>query len=315
MHGAPERLLEIVVFSAVVGLSLLAARGVQTMLTVHRRLADDTPARPSTSASVLQKQDVRNPFLIWMQSWTSLKDTADRTRLRRDLGLAGFEHPAAPVLYVIARLSLAILLPMAFVALQVLSAKPMTGFPLIFWSLCLCSLGLILPRRGIDHRRRARALQLEQEFPDALDLMVICVEAGLDLEAALVRVGEETAQSHPRVSGELHRVTQELGAGRSRPDALRAMADRAGVEAVTSFVALIIQTDVLGASISQTLKTFALEMRHDRFLKAEEKALRIPVLLTVPLIACVLPVIMAALLLPPIIDVVRQVLPALSHQH
>jgi tight adherence protein C len=250
-----------------------------------------------------------------VQSWTSLKDTADRMRLHRDLAMAGFEQPAAPVLYVIARLSLAILLPMAFVALQALSAKPMTGLPLIFWSLCLCSLGLILPRTYIDNRRRARALQLEQEFPDALDLLVICVEAGLGLEAALVRVGEETTQSHPRVSGELHRVTQELGAGRSRPDALRAMADRAGVETVKSFVALIIQTDALGVSISQTLKTFALEMRQSRFLKAEEKALRIPVLLTVPLIACVLPVIITALLLPPILEVVRQVLPSLSAHH
>jgi tight adherence protein C len=313
MHSALDLLLEIMVFAGVVGLSLLGVRTAETMLAVRRRLADVTPARPSADVSLLQARDVRTPFFVWVQSWTSLKDTADRLRLRRDLELAGFEHPAAPVVYVIARLSLAIALPMIFLALQSLSAKPITGGPLILWALGACSLGLVLPRFYIGRRRRARVLRLEQEFPDALDLMVVCVEAGLGLEAALVRVGLETTQSHPRVAAELHRVAQELSAGRSRPDALRAMADRTGVEAVKAFVSLIIQTDALGGGVALTLKTFASEMRQTRFLKAEEKALRIPVLLTLPLIACVLPVVIVALLLPPIIDLVRNVLPAMSH--
>jgi len=107
-------------------------------------------------------------------------------------------------------------------------------------------------------------------------------------------------------------MSDELRAGRSRADALRNLADRADVDAVKSFVALLIQTDSLGTSVGQTLKTYAAEMREHRFLRAEEKAMRIPVLMTIPLVACILPVIVTALLLPPIIDVIRTLVPALK---
>jgi len=145
-----------------------------------------------------------------------------------------------------------------------------------------------------------------------LDLMVVCVEAGLSLDASFVRVGQEMAQSHPGISGEIERVTDQLRAGRARPDALRAMADRTGVSGIKSFVALLIQTEVLGSSIAQTLRTFSSEMRETRFIKAEEKAMRIPVLMTIPLVACILPVIITALLLPAMIDVSQTLMPALT---
>src|SRR6202012_20368 len=105
----------------------------------------------------------------------------------------------------------------------------------------------------------ARRTGIENEFPDALDLLVVCVEAGLGLEAAFVRVGEEVERSHPRVSDEFRRVSQEFRPGRARADAMRSMADRCDVESVRSFVALVIQTEALGASVGQTLKTYAVE--------------------------------------------------------
>jgi tight adherence protein C len=93
------------------------------------------------------------------------------------------------------------------------------------------------------------------------------------------------------------------------------MADRTGVPAIKSFAALLIQTEMLGAGIAQTLRTFSNEMRETRFIKAEEKAMRIPVLMTIPLVACILPVIVTALLLPALIDVVRTLMPALTGGH
>jgi tight adherence protein C len=143
--------------------------------------------------------------------------------------------------------------------------------------------------------------------------MVVCVEAGLSLDAAFIRVGQEVKESHPRIAEEFDRVSEQLRAGRGRAEALRAMADRTGVPAVRSFVALLIQTETLGASIAQTLRTFSNEMRETRFIKAEEKAMRIPVLMTLPLVCCILPVIVTALLLPAIIDVMRTLMPALTH--
>ena len=93
------------------------------------------------------------------------------------------------------------------------------------------------------------------------------------------------------------------------------MAERTDVATVKSFVALMIQTDTLGTSIGRTLKSYSIEMRADRFLKAEEKAMRIPVLMTIPLVACILPVIITALLLPPILDVIRTLAPAMQGRH
>jgi tight adherence protein C len=315
MNLSLELIIEILTFGIVVAVTLAVTRGVAASLDVRRRLADPTPSATLGAESVLKGGKVRNPFLLWVQSSTSLSDSKDRAKLRRDLSLAGFDQQAAPIWYVIARFALAIGLPLIFLLSQSLFAKPLSGVGLIFGALGLCGLGLIAPRAFIDNRATARKDQMEHEFPDALDLMVVCIEAGLGLEAAFVRVGHEVRESHPRIAEEFNRISQEFRAGRSRSDALRAMADRTNVDPVKSFVALLIQTDALGTSIGQTLRTYSDEMREHRFLKAEEKAMRIPVLMTVPLVACILPVIVMALLLPPIIDVVRNLAPALAGRH
>jgi tight adherence protein C len=145
--------------------------------------------------------------------------------------------------------------------------------------------------------------------------MVVCVEAGLSLDAAFLRVGHEIEESHPGIANEFARVSEQLRAGRARSDALRTMADRTGVPAIKSFVSLLIQTEMLGAGIAQTLRTYSKEMRETRFVNAEEKAMRIPVLMTIPLVVCILPVIITALLLPAAIDVMRTLVPALSGSH
>jgi tight adherence protein C len=307
--------VEILIFFIVVGISTFVLGRATAAIDVRRRLNQNimSGAAPTANrAQLLKSAGVSNPFLLWVQRSTSLKDSKDGTKLRRALALAGIRHPAAPMLYVIARFSLAIGLPLGFLLMQQISSKPVTGLPLVYGALMLCGFGLIAPKAAIDNRGNARKTQLEQEFPDALDLMVVCVESGLGLEAALVRVGREVAESHPRIAEEFGEVTQQLAAGRGRAEALRSMADRTQVDSVNSFVALLIQTDTLGTSIGQTLRTYSEEMRRRRALTAEEKAMRIPVLLTIPLVACILPVIVTALLLPAIIDVVRTMMPALA---
>ena len=309
-------IIEIITFGIVVAGSLALLRGVEAMIDVRRRLGQDPgSAGPMVQTSVFKRDTVRNPILLWVQSSTSLNDSKDRQKLRRDLSQAGFDHPAAPVWYVIIRFTAAIGLPLLFLVSQHFMAKPLTGLGLIVGALLLCGVGLIGPRMFVDNRSNARREQIEHEFPDALDLMVVCVEAGLGLEAAFIRVGGETMESHPRIAEEFNRVSDELRAGRGRADALRSLADRTNVDPIKSFVALLIQTDSLGTSIGQTLRSYSVEMREHRLLKAEEKAMRIPVLMTVPLVACILPVIITALLLPPIIDVTKTLMPALSGKH
>jgi tight adherence protein C len=308
-----QTIIEAITFMLVTAASVGALRGIDGFVRVRRRLGDQ-PVRQqaSPSGNLLKETRVANPFLQWVQSSTSLKDLKDRAKLTQDLARAGYEHPSAPIWYVISRFGLAIGLPILFLFIQSLSSKPMNSLKSTLFTLLFCGLGLIVPKSFVDNRIRTRQEQMEREFPDALDLMVVCVEAGLGLEAAFVRVGEEVRASHPRTALEFGRLAQELSAGRSRADALRAMADRVGVDQVKSFVGLVIQTDALGVSIGQTLRTYSIEMREHRLLRAEEKAARVPVLMTIPLVACILPVIIAALLLPPALDVVRTLLPALK---
>jgi len=308
--------IEAFTFVSVTLICIFAIRSYSALSLVRRRLAGEPIDKTRTpQGSLMKEREVHNRFLKWVQSSTSIKDDKDRNKLQRDLALAGFESPAAPVWYVIGRFGAAIGLPLLLQSSQYWLAKPLSPLVLAYGTLVLCGLGLIVPRAYVDRRIRERKEKLEIEFPDALDLLVVCVDAGLGLEAAFVRVGEEVHNSHPRISIEFSRLAQELAAGRSRSDALRAMADRGGVETIKSFVALVIQTDALGVGIAQTLRTFSNEMREHRLLRAEEKAARVPVLMTIPLVACILPVIIAALLLPPIIDVVRTLLPALRGQH
>jgi tight adherence protein C len=309
MNPGVNIVIEVIVFALVVFLAMAGMRVAEGMWDVRRRLGS-TGQTVAGAPGVLRNDVTKNPFVKWVQRATS--DDKDKDKLARNLGMAGFTHPSASAWFVVARFSCAIGAPLAFILLQAFSAKPITGIPLIIFALGLCGLGFIAPKAVVDNRANGRRTQLEEEFPDALDLMVVCVEAGLGLEAAFIRVSEDVKESHMRIAEEFNRMSDELRAGRSRADALRSLADRADVDAVKSFVALLIQTDSLGTSVGQTLKIYAAEMREHRFLRAEEKAMRIPVLMTIPLVACILPVIVTALLLPPIIDVIRTLVPALK---
>lgn len=305
-------LIQMLTFALVVTGVLLGQRSLLAALAVRRRMGDTGQARVAKFDGAILKSDaVNNGFLQWVQG-ALLTDTADRSKLRRDLSLAGFDHPAAPAAYVATRLSLAICIPLAMIIGPVLIGRPVQGLGAIVFPLVLCGLGLILPRTFISRRANGRREALEFQFPDALDLLVVCVEAGLGLEAAVVRVASEVKQSHPRIAREFGQLAEEMEAGRSRADALRALGDRVDVVSVKSFVALLIQTEALGVSIAQSLRTYSTEMRETRYLKAEEKAMRIPVLMTVPIVACFMPVIIVALLLPPLIDVARTLMPQMA---
>jgi len=305
-----DLIIEILIFVTIVAATWFFGREVERAIAQRRRLGGQGSA-VGGSAPLLQGRGVENRFFQWIQASTSISEPAARQKLRAELALAGFESPSAPIWFVIIRFLLAIGDPLVFLLSRILMSKPIGGSGFLFAVLAFGALGFLAPAIFIRQRARARRMDLEMEFPDALDLMVVCVEAGLGLDAAFIRVGEEIRESHPRIAREFGRLAEELRAGRSRAEALRAMADRCDVQGIRSFVALVIQTDVLGASIAQTLRTYSAEMRQTRYLRAEEKAMRIPVLMTIPLVVCILPVIVGALMLPAVIDVMRVLGPAL----
>jgi tight adherence protein C len=311
-----DLLIQLLVFTGAVALTLLLGNYVRGELSVRRRLTERSSVAAATQSSPLfRSTSVDNPVLQWVRDATRPEAGKEGSELRRNLAAAGFSDPAAPVWYVIIRFGLAIGLPVLFLAAQGLLSKPLAGAPLILLTLLLCGAGLIGPRSVVDRRARERREQMENEFPDVLDLIMICVGAGLGVDAAFARVGDEVRESHPLIAQQFERLALEINAGRARSEALENMAERAGVETLKAFVALVVQSDSLGVSISQTLKSFSEEMREGRVLRAEEKAMRIPVLMTAPITACFLPVTIFSILLPPIIDMVRSLGPALMGHH
>jgi tight adherence protein C len=241
----------------------------------------------------------------------SLVDSKDM-KIRQLLFAAGYTASYAPRVYTLVRLIGVVVFP-ALVLLNFWVTAASPSLTTLYFSVVIAAvIGLYLPVLVVRARAARRQRDIINGFPDALDLMLVCVEAGLGLEAAFARVGMEMTDSHPRIAEQLGTVVLELRAGRNREDALRRLADRAGADEIRAFATLLIQSTKLGSSVAQTLRIYAAEMRERRRLRAEERAHRLPVLLSIPLVACMLPVMIGVLMLPAAIRVMRAILPALK---
>lgn len=240
-----------------------------------------------------------------------LSDTSN-DELRKKLRAAGYHSAAAPRIYTLVKMVFIFALPGLFLLTSGLSADPPSLFTLYIVSAGLAVLGLFLPNLFIQAKADRRQTAIVNAFPDSLDLMLVCVEAGLGLEAALDRVGREMVVSHPLLSELLLQTTLLMRAGASREEALRKLGQNAGVDQIKSFATLLIQSDKLGTSMSQTLRVYSAEMREQRRMRAEEKAHRLPVLISIPLVVFMLPTMIGVLALPAAILVVRDVFPAMG---
>ncbi len=308
-----------VVLGAIFLMVVLLVVGVSTLVesrsVVRRRIAETATGYTPAAAGGL-RADKSN------STWSGLIDAIERRglslsdtnneALRTKLVAAGYTSSYAPRWFTLIRLVMTLGLPAIFVLLALTSSEPPSLIKLYLFGGFLAVMGLYLPNLWVSARASRREQQVINGFPDALDLMLVCVEAGLGMEAALDRVGREMVLSHPLVSDLLGTVVLELRAGRSREEALRRMGDRTGVDEIKSFATLMIQSDKLGSSIATTLRIYASEMREKRRMRAEEKAHKLPVLLSIPLVACMLPVMIGVLMLPAAIRVIRELLPVMN---
>ena len=307
--------LLLVMFALVASATMLVALSVsrRASIRVGLRSISGKEGKSATAQTLRDIRDDRWSKLVDRieQSGLNLTDTKSDV-LRDKMIAAGFESPAAPRIYTLIRLVMVIALPVAFVGVSVLVGKQLSFMQLYFVG-SICALGgLYLPALFVRARADRRQEAIINGFPDSLDLMLVCVEAGLGLEAALDRVGREMTISHPLVANMLTTATLQLRAGASRETALRKMADVSRVDEISSFATLLIQSDKLGTSIASALRIYANEMRERRRMRAEEKAHRIPVLISIPLVTCMLPVMIGVLMLPAVVRVVRQLVPAMT---
>ena len=300
----------------------LVAAGVYFGVVAYssRQLSRERLAEAGTSSGPVVGTSLRsqNAESAWLKlvngiekAGLSLADTRSDT-VRKKLIAAGFTAPYAPRLYTLIRLTLVIGFPLLFFGIVGATGSAPSIFKIYGVVVVAALAGLYLPSLLLRVMADRRQRDIINGFPDALDLMLVCVEAGLGMDSAFARVGMEMTESHPKLAEQFGAVVLELRAGRSHEDALRRMADRAGADEIRAFATLLIQSSKLGSSIAQTLRVYASEMREKRRLRAEEKAHRLPVLLSVPLVGCMLPVMIGVLMLPAAIRIIRTMVPALQ---
>lgn len=225
---------------------------------------------------------------------------------------AGFRHPVAPVVYFAAKTVLAVGLPLlVFFVLSTSGAKYGANM-LLFWLLVAAAIGYYLPNLFLKNLIARRQREVFENFPDALDLMTVCVEAGLAMDAALSRVSAEIGLKSAVLSDELNLVTLELRAGNSKEKALRNLALRTGVEDVDALVAMLIQSERFGTSIAASLRVQSDQLRTKRRQRAEEQAAKIALKLLFPLIFFIFPSLLVVLMGPAFIQIYRVLLPTMA---
>jgi tight adherence protein C len=199
-----------------------------------------------------------------------------------------------------------VLLPFAFIAIVFFSRLYRLNPFFIFAVAALA--GYMLPEMWVVLRIRARQHRLRLAVPDGLDLLVICVEAGLGLDQALLRVSEELHVTHRELSEELQIVTAEMRLGKSRTDALRELAHRTGLEDIKALVTMLVQTERFGTSIAQSLRVHSDDLRTKRRQRAEEAAAKVSVKMVPVLVFFIFPALMIVALGPAVITIMRQLL-------
>ncbi|MGA9978266.1 MAG: type II secretion system F family protein [Candidatus Sulfotelmatobacter sp.] len=226
---------------------------------------------------------------------------ADVSRTRAWLIRAGYRESRHVTIYFGSRILLA---AVGFAAVALIS-----GFDNLFLIAGIPGLGFFIPRFALKRMIKNRQQRIRLGLPDALDLTVICVEAGLALDQALMRVGQDLHHAHPDLSDEFHLVDLEMRAGKPRAEALRNLVERTGVDDIRSLVGTLIQTDRFGTSVAQALRVHSDSLRTERRQRAEEQAAKTTIKMVPPLVLFVLPSIIFVTIGPAVIDLIRQLGP------
>jgi tight adherence protein C len=218
-------------------------------------------------------------------------------RLQRRLAVAGLHEPKHLAMYVVGEVALPIVL---FAALFLLGGK--SGW---IFGIMAAIVGYLLPSLIVDRVAKKRQLQIQNGLPDALDLLIVCLEAGLAIDQAILKSAEELGVAHPALAEELHMINIECRAGKPRIEAFKNFASRTKVDDVRGLVAMLVQTDRFGTSIADALRTYAEVSRTKRRQRAEERAAKIAVKLVFPLVFCLFPAFYVVTLGPAVIKLVH----------
>jgi len=226
----------------------------------------------------------------------------EAAKLQKQLLHAGYASPDAAMAFRAIQLLLILALPILVMTVCFILNRSLNSF--LIWGVLAAAIGFYVPRLVLRSKITRRQQRITWGLADALDLMVIAVEAGLGLNAALNRVGEELKGVHPDMHHEFDLVNLEIRLGRSREEALRNLTERTGVDDIRSFVALLIQADRFGSSIGKAVRVFADSLRTKRRQRAEQASAKAALKLLIPLTVFLFPVIIAMILAPSALNLI-----------
>ena len=258
-----------------------------------------------------EKSSFKTPissFLSLLGKYLVPEDSADYTRTRTKFLTAGLRKANVVAIFWGIKLLLVLSFPVCFFLAGITLLKPISANTNLFICLLLAFSGFYLPDIWLFVRTSSRKDKILKGLPDALDLLVVCVETGMGLDAAINRIAKEMELSNKILSDEFKLLNLEIRAGKSREDALRSLATRTGLEDIKSLMTLLIQTDRFGTSVAQALRVYSDSVRTKRYQKAEEIAAKLPVKLILPLILFIFPSLFVVILGPAAIRVYRMFL-------
>lgn len=234
----------------------------------------------------------------------------DKSPIRVKFFNAGIRNADASLVYFGAKT----LLPLLFAGIAYIALSPNSqpGITLLLYIMLSALVGCYLPNLLLHWKIQTRKREIFENFPDAADLMLVCVEAGLGLDAGLTKVAEEMQIQSVALAEEMHLTNLEMRAGGTREKSLRNLALRTGVEEIGTFATMLTQADKFGTSIGDSLRVFSDELRHKRQMRAEELAAKVPTKMLLPLVVCIFPSIIMVIMGPAIIQIIRTIGPMLS---
>jgi tight adherence protein C len=302
-HSGSMLVLMVFLAASVLAFGIMAT--VHARSSVRRRaagIAEYTGEREAADKHSLRGSSARavQRLLDYTTKHYSGEKGGDAKVLRRRLIQAGIFDARAVAYFFVARTTLAVGLGVgAFLLLPLL----LTQKPSMFWMSVMVSsiVGYIGPSFYVDRRIAKNMDEHRSGFPDFLDLMVVCADSGLSMEASLERVGRELGDTYPSLCANIHMTNLEIRAGKTMTDALEHFGDRLGLEEARAFATLIQQSAELGSSITDALRVYSDDMRHKRLSRAEEKAYSLPAKLALPMMICIFPVLFVVILLPVVV--------------
>lgn len=292
-------LLGLLVFLAagILAFSLMAVVRVRGAVKRRASRIVDESSRKSTRSLRHSSLKAVTHLIEYTTKHYAASDDGTMKVLRQRLIQAGIYDPRGVAYFFLIRTGLAVGLAVAlFLVLPMV--RPSTGAA--FWLMVMVGgiVGYVGPSMYIDRRIAARKVEHQSGFPDFMDLLVVCADSGLSMEASLERVGRELGESYPSLTANIHITNLEIRAGRNLKEALERFAERLALEEARAFATLINQSIDLGSSITDALRVYSEDMRHKRLSRAEEKAYALPAKLSLPMMICIFPVIFVVILLP-----------------